>query len=217
MALDEDSRQLDRVAQRRKQILDAAYQVFAGKGYAAATIADVAQALRLGHGTIYRYFDNKLDLFMAVVGGILSRLSAAIASEDPQRASTLEEYRAQVERIGRTMLSLLDSDPAVTKILFYEAMGISAELDERIHQAWEMAGRVTELYLQNGKQRGFLRASLDSEVTALAINALTFEAGRRIVRSADPTAARERWLKAVTALIFEGVAAAPVCAVQKPE
>jgi AcrR family transcriptional regulator len=205
MALEEDAPQPDRAAQRRKQILEAAYQVFANKGYAAATIADVAQSLRLGHGTIYRYFDNKLDLFMAVVGGILSRISAAIASEDPHHAGTLEEYRAQVERIGRNMLSMLDSDPAVTKILFYEAMGISAELDERIQQAWEMAGRLTELYLQNGKQRGFLRADLDSELTALAINALTFEAGRRIVRSGDAAAARERWLAAVTGLIFDGI------------
>ena len=93
MALHEDSQQLDRAALRRKQILDAAYQVFANKGYAAATIADVAQVLRLGHGTIYRYFENKLNLFMAVVGGILTRLSAVIASENPTRASTIEEYR----------------------------------------------------------------------------------------------------------------------------
>src|SRR4051794_429705 len=80
MALDEESPQSDRTVQRRKQILEAAYQVFASKGYAASTIADVAQSLRLGHGTIYRYFDNKLDLFMAVVGGILNRLSGVIAS-----------------------------------------------------------------------------------------------------------------------------------------
>lgn len=216
MALDEESPPSDRTAQRRKQILDAAYQVFASKGYAAATIADVAQSLRLGHGTIYRYFDNKLDLFMAVVGGILTRMSAVIASEDPARATTLEDYRAQVERIGRAMLDLLDSDPAVTKILFYEAMGISAELDERIQGAWEMAGRLTELYLQNGKKRGFLRADLDVELVALAINALTFEAGRRIVRASDPAAARERWLRSVTSLIFDGIAA-PACAVQKAE
>ncbi len=217
MALKEDPQQLDRAAQRRTQILDAAYAVFASKGYAAATIADVAKSLRLGHGTIYRYFDNKLDLFMAVVGGILGRLSAAIASEDPHRATTLEEYRAQVERIGRTMLDLLDSDPAVTKILFYEAMGISTELDVRIQQAWEMAGRLTELYLQNGKQRGFLRADLDLELTALAINALTFEAGRRIVRSADPAAARERWLRAVTGLIFDGIRPSPAYTVHESE
>lgn len=210
MALEDDAGAPDRVAQRRKQILDAAYQVFATKGYAATTIADVAQALKLGHGTIYRYFDNKLDLFMAVVGAVLGRMATTVASEDPQRACTAEEYRAQVERIGRAMLGLLDSDPAVTKILFYEAMGISPELDERIQNAWETAGKLTALYLQNGKRRGFLRANLDTEATALAINALMFEAGRRIVRSkgTDPDA-QERWLRAIVQLIFDGIVETP--------
>ena len=57
----------ERTAARREQILDAAYQVFASKGYATTTIADVAQSLRLGHGTIYRYFDNKAELFKEVI------------------------------------------------------------------------------------------------------------------------------------------------------
>jgi AcrR family transcriptional regulator len=204
MSLEEDP-QSDRATQRKKQILDAAYQVFASKGYAASTIADVAQSLKLGHGTIYRYFDNKLDLFMAVVGGVLLRMSAVIASEDPTLARSAPEYRAQVERIGRSMLGLLDSDPAVTKILFYEAMGISAELDERIQLAWESAGKFTELYLQNGKRRGFLRQDLDVETTALAINALIFEAGRRIIRAPAGEATRERWLTSILKLIFEGL------------
>lgn len=205
MALDEDTHGKARVAQRRRQILDAAYQVFATKGYAAATIADVAQALKLGHGTIYRYFDNKLDLFMAVVGEILSRIAQVIAGEDPTLACDAEAYREQVVRIGRNMMGLLDKDPAVTKVLFYEAFGISQEIDDKIQLAWETAGKFTELYLQNGKRRGFLRSDLDVEVTALAINALIFEAGRRIVRANDIDAARERWLSAVVKLIFEGV------------
>ncbi len=204
-ALDEETHAKDRLTQRRRQILEAAYQVFATKGYAASTISDVAQVLRLGHGTIYRYFDNKLDLFMAVIGEILSRIAKVLAGEDPNQACTAEAYRAQVERIGRNLMGLLDADPAVTKVLFYEAFGISQEIDDKIQLAWETAGKFTELYLQNGKRRGFLRADLDVEVTALAINALIFEAGRRIVRSGDVDAARERWLSAVVKLIFEGV------------
>lgn len=205
MALDEEATVPDRVAHRRRQILDAAYQVFATKGYTAATIADVAQALKLGHGTIYRYFENKLDLFMAVVGEILTRLAQVIAGEDPRLACDAEAYREQVVRIGQRMIGLLDDDPAVTKILFYEAFGISAEIDEQIQLAWETAGKFTEMYLVNGKRRGFLRQDLDVEITALSINALIFEAGRRIVRASDRECARERWLSAIVKLIFEGV------------
>lgn len=202
-----DAGSAERAEQRREQILKAAYRVFATKGYADATIADIARHLRLGHGTIYRYYENKHDIFEAVVTQGLERVARAIASEDPHRASTVDEYRAQVERIGRVLIDLLDRDPAVARILFYEAMGVSAELDEMMQRAWEAAGQVTAVYLRNGKDKGFLRPDLDTETTALAINALMFEAGRRLVRARDSGQARERWLKTIVELIFDGIPA----------
>jgi AcrR family transcriptional regulator len=195
----------DRTEFRRTQILDAAYKVFAEKGYRDTTIADVAAELGLGHGTFYRYFTNKHDIFVHVMDASLLRLARAIASEDPTATATLAEYRAQVERIGSSLLALLDSDPAIARLLFYEAMGVSPELDERIQRAWELAGEVTEAYLKNGKQKGFLRADLDTHVTALAINALIFEGGRRVLRAKDRAAAHQQWLAALVALIFDGI------------
>lgn len=196
----------ERTELRRTQILDAAYKVFSTKGYRDTTIADVALELGIGHGTFYRYFTNKYDIFQQVLKTALVRVSQAIASEDAKAADTLDEYRAQVERIGRKMLTLLDEDPAIPRLLFYEAMGISPELDEKIQRGWELAGKVTEAYLVNGKRKGFLPAELDTHVVALAINALIFEGGRRVLRSKDREAAKTRWLRGLVALIFDGVA-----------
>lgn len=59
------------VTARRTQILDAATQVFASKGFNRATIRDVAQAAGVADGTIYNYFANKTDLLF----GLLDRLN----------------------------------------------------------------------------------------------------------------------------------------------
>jgi AcrR family transcriptional regulator len=200
-----DSPAPSRTEQRREQILDAAYQVFATKGYAATGIADIANHLKLGHGTVYRYFENKHDILVAVVARSLTRLVQAIGAENPRATNTLAEYRAQVERVGRALTALVAEDPAVAKLLFYEAMGVSAELDEQIQLAWEAAGKISAAFLQNGKDKGFLRADLDVELTALAFNALLFEAGRQIVRASGRDEVQERWVRALTALIFQGI------------
>lgn len=196
----------ERTELRRAQILDAAYKVFSTRGYRDTTIADVAAELGMGHGTFYRYFTNKYDIFQQVLSSALMRVARAIASEDSEAANTAAEYRAQVERIGSSMLELLDADPAIPRLLFYEAMGISPELDEKIQMSWEFAGSVTEAYLNNGKKKGFLHADLDVHVVALAINALIFEGGRRVLRAKDREAAKERWLKGLVDLIFRGIA-----------
>ena len=53
--------------ERPKQILDAAFAVFAERGLAAARLEDIANRAGLSKGTIYIYFANKEELFREVV------------------------------------------------------------------------------------------------------------------------------------------------------
>lgn len=50
---------------RREQILAAATTSFARRGYPGTDLQDVADRLRLGKATVYRYFPTKRDLFLA--------------------------------------------------------------------------------------------------------------------------------------------------------
>jgi AcrR family transcriptional regulator len=52
-----------RPAQRRREILDAAVQVFGERGFDCATIADVARQAGVSAGTVVHYFGSKGDLF----------------------------------------------------------------------------------------------------------------------------------------------------------
>jgi AcrR family transcriptional regulator len=53
-------------ADKKSVITKAAVMVFAQKGYANATVADIAARAEIGKGTIYEYFASKEDLFFAV-------------------------------------------------------------------------------------------------------------------------------------------------------
>lgn len=53
--------------ERRSQILEAALKVFAEKGFKGATNKDIADAAGVSPGLIYFYFDNKEDLFFAIL------------------------------------------------------------------------------------------------------------------------------------------------------
>lgn len=60
-----------RAADRPGEILDAALTVFVAKGYAATRLDDVAAAAGVSKGLLYRYFDNKAELFKAMVRQML--------------------------------------------------------------------------------------------------------------------------------------------------
>lgn len=62
----EERRQRERAA-RRKQILQAAREVFMQKGFGSATMDEIAQRAELGKGTLYSYFKSKEELYVAVL------------------------------------------------------------------------------------------------------------------------------------------------------
>ncbi len=56
-----------RKAARPAEIIDAALQVFADCGFAAAKLDDIARRAGVAKGSLYLYFETKEDLFRAVV------------------------------------------------------------------------------------------------------------------------------------------------------
>lgn len=56
-----------RAESRPQEVLDAALAVFVERGYAAASLDEVARRAGTSKGTLYLYFDNKAELFKSVV------------------------------------------------------------------------------------------------------------------------------------------------------
>jgi AcrR family transcriptional regulator len=56
---------------RPQELLDAALGVFVERGYAATRLDEVARRAGVAKATLYRYYDNKLELFKAVVRNAL--------------------------------------------------------------------------------------------------------------------------------------------------
>ena len=116
---------------RRTQILEAATQVFAEKGYHHATTKDIARAAEIAEGTIYLYFKNKSELLM----GLLEHLDqettqsadlAAGLNLSPRALLTkrLEDDLAQLGPNFDLMLAVLPevlADP-VMRAQYYERM-----------------------------------------------------------------------------------------------
>lgn len=191
---------------RRNEILEAALKVFSEKGYHAAKIEDIAAELEMGHGTFYRYFKNKLDIFNHVVEDIVRMITELVTDINPHDAETLEDYRMQLELIGDRLFGLFESNPSFSRIIFYEAFGIDdKDLRERIQEVFDLIGRYIELYLENGIARGYMREDLHVKESALAIGGALFEACKRVVSSSDPERDLLVWKETIITLIIQGV------------
>src|SRR3954468_22780300 len=97
-----DGRREQRKAENRQKLLVAAQKVFAEKGYGAATARDIVRETDLASGTFYNYFDDKEDVFRALLEQMAEKGRALARAQRQNPAASLEEriegaYRAYFE------------------------------------------------------------------------------------------------------------------------
>ncbi len=77
---------------RPREITEAAFQVFAEKGYAAARVEEVAQRAGISKGLMYLYFKTKEELFKAVVKSVVVRRVDALLEIVSKSDLSSEEF-----------------------------------------------------------------------------------------------------------------------------
>jgi len=66
---------------RPSEIVDAALEVFAEKGFAAAKLDDIARRAGVSKAALYLYFDTKKEIFRAVARAAVASLVEALESQ----------------------------------------------------------------------------------------------------------------------------------------
>ena len=146
---------------RPGELLDAALDLFVEKGFSATRVDEVAARAGVSKGTLFLYFQNKEDLFKAVVRENIANkfpawqeefLSFEGSSSDMLRYAMTSWW----ERIGKTRAS------GITKLVMSEAQNfpeIAAFYQEEVIQP---GNAMLRRILERGVQRGEFRA-LDLE------------------------------------------------------
>ena len=140
-------------AERRTNILAAAKEVFAAKGYHATTIADIARAAGLSYGSIYWYYDSKETLFhelmTAEAAALQDHIDAAIASAPGGTRGDLP-FRAAV----RATFEFYESDAALVKLLFRDAYSLGERFERHLVEIQERFLKEIEEVVRAAQRRG---------------------------------------------------------------
>lgn len=153
-------------AERRRELLDVALRVFSERGYHRTRIADIIEAAGVARGTFYLYFESKHAIFAALLDDLLGRMRRSVVGVVVgEGAPPLE---VQIEETLVRVLTSFQEAPELAAVILREAIGLDAEIDEKLEAAYAELHRWVKDALENGMALGLLRA-LDSELTAWVI------------------------------------------------
>jgi len=134
------------------KILKAALHLFAQRGYSGTTTKDLAQSAGVAEGTLFRHFENKKAILVAVASQGWVEILTDLLTE----LSEMGSYKAIGQVMQRRMLNLRKNSDLM-RVCFMEAQ-FHPELREQIQT--EVIGKmidVAEAFFQTAMDRGVYR------------------------------------------------------------
>lgn len=150
-----------------ERILLAAEDVLRRHGPAKANVVDVARALSVSHGSVYRHFPSKAALRDAVVARWLADISEPLATVSAKRSSAPVRLRRWLDLLVTLKRRRALDDPE----LFATYLELAGEAREVItaHVA-ELTGQLTEIIV-DGVAAGELTAANPAAAARAAFDA----------------------------------------------
>lgn len=176
--------QQQRRAQTRAMLLGAAAQVFARRGYATATVAELAHAAGCSTGALYAHFPSKADLFLALMDETIPAWASGYAQQLEHLEGGLDE---QLAAVTARWSRLLDDQPQLTMLFveFWSAAIRHPELRPRFAERHtQIRTALANLLRQNLGHRD--APDVPAETLAAIVTALG--EGLALQRLADPAA-----------------------------
>lgn len=156
---------------RREQILNAAEHIIFSKGIDNATMDEIAKKAELSKGSLYLYFKNKTDLYLAVSlrgSEILHKRFAGVLTKDLTG-------REMLKQMGEQYITFVKDNPGYyNAFMYYESQCsvdylAESEVADKCEEAIQEAFTYTVRALQIGMQDGTVDSIYDPRELAIQI------------------------------------------------
>lgn len=148
-------------ADRRKQILRAAIEVFAERGFHKTRISDIAKRAKVAYGLIYHYFDSKEHVLSSVFEENWAVFVKVL------KDISVDGHKGPAEKLGAVsdlLIGALRHEPALIQVIIQEIsrsdrIGLAGKVD-----AFEEAFKIVRSIIHEGQKKGELSKDLDAQV-----------------------------------------------------
>jgi AcrR family transcriptional regulator len=177
-----------RRAQRREQLLAAAFELFARDGYANTSIEQICQTAYVGNKAFYDLFDSKEDCYIALLRQVSEQIEAQVAQA--MRESSDADEDETVRRLLSAFAHTLVDDPRVAMVTFGVAAGISPAVEAQRRENRRWAASFIEAFWRRNQSGDEQENGTDYHALAVATIGGLFETVTDWMHETDPPGAR---------------------------
>jgi AcrR family transcriptional regulator len=159
----------------REKIVRAAERVMRERGFAKATTKEIAREAGYSEGALYKHFEGKEELFLAVLAERLPSL-VALSKELPERAGR-GTVQGTLEEVAGTALAFYEESVPISASVFSEPELLARHAEElsRRGAGPQRANEAVAAYLRAEQGLGRVRGDADPEAAAAMLLGACFQ------------------------------------------
>jgi AcrR family transcriptional regulator len=192
---------------RRAELLAAARTLFSERGYHETTVEDITRAAGVAKGTYYLYFQEKREIFLAIIGELLDAIKAVGASvaEAPAGSNPMD-LLSRAELAADRLVDLVQENGAIARLVWRESMGMDRALEAMLRDFYRETAEIEAKNIRLAQSLGLLR-DCDPLLTAFAHIGMVERVLFTMLDSPDLLPDRRTVVREMMRLAYEGLRA----------
>lgn len=188
---------------RKDAILDEATRLFAERGYAACSMADLAECVGLRKASLFHHFPSKDDLY----GAVLERLVKTVSDTINASIAPGGSFSEQLDRMSDGMVSAFGEQPFAARIVAREMMDWGPFLRAKFNDLVHPVLVASEAFLKAGQEAGaFQKRDVGQLIlTLMSMHVMPFAVGEMVKHLAKLEASAPEFIAARRQIVRDQV------------
>ena len=153
---------------RQREILDASVQLIDESGIQNLTIKNLANRMQISEPAIYRHFDSKIDILIAILDDFNLKIEKNISVQPGLILEKGMDSLMRIKHIFTNHLNFFTGNPAMASVVFSEEIFQNDKrLSDRVYSIMKYRLEIITGLIKKGQEEGAIRSDVHAEQIAL--------------------------------------------------
>lgn len=154
------------MSDRQKQIIEVSLELIAENGIQGLTIKNLARKIGFSESAIYRHYENKIQILVAILNYFKENTERLFATE----LNSDKDALLKIDHLFLNQFIIFTQSPSLVAVIFSEELFRNEpSLVERVSEIMNSSFNVLLQIIKDGQEKGELRSDVESEHLALVV------------------------------------------------
>ena len=154
------------ISVRQREIIDVSLKIIAESGIQSLTIKNIAKRIGFAESAIYRHYENKIQILLAILEFFKQNSAYSFASQ----LDSNEHTSAKIEHLFLNNFKKFSATPSLVAVIFSEEIFRNeVALADKVKEIMDHNNSSLKAIIETGQRKGEIRADIDASHLSIMI------------------------------------------------